>query len=299
MLLRESENHQLEASMREFMSIFTILPHQVSGGVLTEADLLGMGSFGKVYRALFDEELVAVKLLKSSITIDKKFKHAFQLEVKQMRTLRHGNILAYVGAGEWSDGRLFLVTEYCQLGTLANVLLNSSLPIPWSRILRFATQIAQGMQFLHSKHLAHRDLKSPNVLVTDSWTCKIADFGSLKNILNDSSSEVIHSGSNSKRRFTIAGTMEWMAPEAQNRPDLLTFRGDVYSFGIIMWEIVARQSPFVEEDFGINGRELRQNISNGGRPKLTLIPDERRNDAYEACMQACWAQVGNSASRVL
>lgn len=97
----------------------------------------------KVYKATLDEDLVAVKFLHQSLEKDDYFKKGFQEEMKQLRNIRHRNILSLVGAGEWENRGLFIVTEFCELGSLHDVLVNEQIRIDWPLAHSFALQTSQ------------------------------------------------------------------------------------------------------------------------------------------------------------
>ncbi|XP_065186724.1 uncharacterized protein LOC135817461 isoform X1 [Sycon ciliatum] len=143
------------------------------------------GSFGTVVLAEYREMPVAVKHLHKHVSSPRN-EREFEEEVRFMRRLRHPNIVLFLGGGKFSKtstigpgGVSFLVMEYMQRGTLASLLRNDTVHIDTCQSLRFALDAAKGMRFLHSRNppCIHRDLKSSNLLVSERWVVKVADFG--------------------------------------------------------------------------------------------------------------------------
>ena len=110
--------------------------------------------------------------------MDESMAQDFENEVKFMRTLRHRNIVFFYGAGRMGNTP-FLVLEYMSRGTLMGILHDTTISLPWERQLSFAIDGAKGLAFLHAQvpPRIHRDVKSSNMLVNDSWIVKVADFG--------------------------------------------------------------------------------------------------------------------------
>ena len=141
---------------------------------------LASGAFGEVWLAEYREMLVAVKRLKV-VHVDIYMKE-FEREGQMMRDIRHPNIILFLGIGREPNNRPFLVVEYMQRGTLEEVLGDLTINIDHIQQLRFAMDIAKGMRFLHSfeEPRIHRDLKSPNLLVSERWVVKVADLGATR-----------------------------------------------------------------------------------------------------------------------
>ena len=139
---------------------------------------LNSGGSGDVYKGEYRELTIAVKKLKDADYERRdRFTLEFQREIELMKTTRHPNIVLFIGGGQIpEDGCPFLVLEYLSRGDLGTILRNTQIPI---RELQFALDIAKGMQFLHnlSPPQVHRDLKSNNLLVSERWVVKVADFG--------------------------------------------------------------------------------------------------------------------------
>ncbi|EFA85632.1 LISK family protein kinase [Heterostelium album PN500] len=160
------------------------------------------GSFSRVYKGWYLDRSVCVKVIRKDM-LDPDLLVFINREIDILKDLfskTHKNIVEFIGVGE-RESLLFLVTELVHGGDLGSILRDSSIQLPWLLKLHIARSIAEGMRFLHSKNIMHRDLKSNNLLVGDDWTIKICDFGFAKSLNPTSLTN------------TICGTDEWMSPE--------------------------------------------------------------------------------------
>ncbi len=148
-----------------------------------------------------------------------------------MESLRHPNIVMFMGACTKSPGNLAIVLEFCKNNCLWALLQDLRIPLSWEKRLELAIGVAKGMMYLHSfaVPVLHRDLKSLNVLLDEYYTPKIADFGWTRLLAEKMTLKV--------------GTFQWMAPEVI-LTKTYTEKADVYSFGIILWEIASREPPY-------------------------------------------------------
>ncbi|CAL5023104.1 unnamed protein product [Urochloa decumbens] len=193
---------------------------------------IGLGSYGEVYHADWNGTEVAVKKFLdqdlSGVSLEQ-----FKCEVRIMSRLRHPNVVLFLGYVT-QPPNLSILTEYLPRGSLYRLLHRPNSQIDEVRRLKMALDVAKGMNYLHSSHptIVHRDLKSPNLLVDRNWVVKVSDFGMsrLKH----------HTFLSSK---STAGTPEWMAPEVlRNEPS--NEKCDVYSFGVILWELATMRVPW-------------------------------------------------------
>ena len=219
-------------------------------------------------------------------------------EITMLQQVRHPNIVLFYGAGTTPspEGTPFLVLELVEFGTLTEYLKNNSI-IPWNiKIISFALGTASGMAYVHD-HLnsMHRDLKSDNLLVGANLQIKVADFGTatlITNMVNPCpTSHPSRDGSNINKRTNGVGTMQWNAPEVlRGSQSTYTSSADVYSYGIVLWQIASQAIPWTAE---IN--EIKSSVSNfllgtiesGKRPPLEaawqMPPD------YCKLLEKCWA----------
>ncbi|KAH6805028.1 protein tyrosine kinase family protein [Perilla frutescens var. frutescens] len=193
---------------------------------------IGLGSYGEVYRGDWHGTEVAVKkFLDQDITGESL--EEFRSEVRIMKRVRHPNVVLFMGAVT-RPPNLSIITEFLPRGSLYRLLHRPNNQLDDRRRLKMALDAARGMNYLHNctPVIVHRDLKSPNLLVDKNWVVKVCDFGL---------SRMKHSTFLSSR--STAGTAEWMAPEVlRNEPS--NEKCDVYSFGVILWELCTMRQPW-------------------------------------------------------
>ncbi|KAL7114644.1 hypothetical protein ACP275_04G133900 [Erythranthe tilingii] len=193
---------------------------------------IGLGSYGEVYRGDWHGTEVAVKkFLDQDITGESL--EEFRSEVRIMKRVRHPNVVLFMGAIT-RPPNLSIITEFLPRGSLYRLIHRPNNQLDERRRMRMALDAARGMNYLHNSTpvIVHRDLKSPNLLVDKNWIVKVCDFGL---------SRMKHSTFLSSR--STAGTAEWMAPEVlRNEPS--NEKCDVYSYGVILWELCTLQQPW-------------------------------------------------------
>lgn len=189
---------------------------------------LGKGSFGAVYKGSLNKgkKVVAVKRLEKLV---EEGEREFQAEMRAIGRTNHKNLVRLLGYCAEASKRL-LVYEYMSNGSLADLLFANTTHIGWEERVRIAIDVARGILYLHEEckiPIIHCDIKPQNILMDDFWTAKISDFGLAKFLMPDQT-----------RTFTaIRGTRGYLAPEWQkNTP--ISVKADVYSFGIVLLEIV-------------------------------------------------------------
>ncbi|KAK1616086.1 hypothetical protein QYE76_021603 [Lolium multiflorum] len=209
-----------------------VAEYEISWEDLEIGDRIGLGSYGEVYHADWNGTEVAVKKFLdqdvSGVALEQ-----FKCEVRIMSRLRHPNVVLFLGYVTHPPN-LSILTEYLPRGSLYRLLHRPNSIVDETQRLKMALDVAKGMNYLHSSHptIVHRDLKSPNLLVDRNWVVKVSDFGMsrLKH----------HTFLSSK---STAGTPEWMAPEVlRNEP--ANEMCDVYSFGVILWELATLSVPW-------------------------------------------------------
>ncbi|CAA6660733.1 unnamed protein product [Spirodela intermedia] len=238
---------------------------------------IGAGSFGTVHRADWNGSDVAVKILMDQDFHPERLKE-FRREVAIMKSLRHPNIVLYMGAVT-EPSNLSIVTEYLSrysplLGSLYRLLHRPGARemLDERRRLNMAYDVAKGMNYLHmrSPAIVHRDLKSPNLLVDKKYTVKVCDFGLSRLKANTFLSSK-----------SAAGTPEWMAPEVL-RDEPSNEKSDVYSFGVILWELMTLQQPW-------SNLNPAQVVAAVGFKNLRLEIPSEMNPHVARIIESCWA----------
>jgi serine/threonine protein kinase/Tfp pilus assembly protein PilF len=202
---------------------------------------LGEGGMGTVYRAL-DTKLsrpVAIKFLSDDLA-DADTRRRFQREAQMASSLNHPHILTVHDAGEF-EGRQYLVTEFIDGGTLKDWARAEKRN--WRQTVELLTNVADGLAAAHAAGVMHRDIKPANILVAKNGYAKLADFGLAK--LTDTTPEDVTRtlAVEPTRPGMIVGTIAYMSPEqASGGP--LDARSDIFSFGVVLYELLAGRRPF-------------------------------------------------------
>ncbi|XP_072944597.1 mitogen-activated protein kinase kinase kinase 7-like [Epargyreus clarus] len=235
---------------------------------IQELQVVGKGAFGVVWKGLWRNTFVAVKHINSEAE-----KREFAIEVRQLSRVSHPNIVRLYGACT-KGAHVCLVMEYAEGGSLYNVLHVRPKPkYTAAHAMSWARQCAEGVAYLHAmrpKPLIHRDLKPPNLLlVAGGQKLKICDFGTAA----DKATYM----TNNK------GSAAWMAPEVFEGSSY-TEKCDVFSWGIILWEVLSRRKPFEE---GGSAFRIMWAVHTGQRPNLI----EGCPEPIEQLMTQCWHKI--------
>lgn len=229
-------------------------------------EVVGRGSFGTVFKARWKGEFVAVKLIEQESE-----KSAFTREVRQLSRVSHPNIIALYGACTRKP-HVCLVMEYAEGGSLYNVLHCRPKPrYTTAHAMSWARQTAEGVAYLHNMDpiMIHRDLKPPNLLLKSGGTLlKICDFGTVA----DKATWMTNN----------RGSAAWMAPEVFES-SRYSEKCDVFSFGIILWEVLSREQPFKDIELTFS---ILWNVHKGNRPPLI----DGCPKPIEELMTSCWSK---------
>ena len=208
---------------------------------------LGEGGMGQVWRAR-DEQLhriVALKILPSEVARDPSRRARFEQEARVLAALNHPNIVAVYEFGYYPDdanGQAFLVSELVDGEVLRTLIEHGRVPV--RRTIEIATQIADGMAAAHAAGIVHRDLKPENIMLTaSSGAVKVLDFGLAKQTAAPSNEGATVTMAAVTTPGTVMGTVGYMSPE-QVRGASTDHRSDIFSFGVILYEMLAGQRAF-------------------------------------------------------
>lgn len=233
---------------------------------------IGEGGMANVYLAhdLILDRDVAVKVLRGDLANDEKFVRRFQREAIAASSLTHTNIVGMYDVGE-DDGRYFIVMEYVEGKTLKNLIKRrGSLTLP--EVIDIMLQLTSGIACAHDSYIIHRDIKPQNVLILDDGTVKITDFG-IAVALN--SNELTQTNS-------VMGSVHYLPPEQANGSGS-TIKSDIYSLGILMYELLTGKLPFKGENaVEIAIKQMRNPIPSICE-MLPEIPQTIENIILKAC----------------
>jgi serine/threonine protein kinase len=239
--------------------------------------MVGRGHAAEVYSGTWKKTPVAIKKLRVSLSVSEQ-QEVFEDLIKEctlLSTLDHPNILTFIGLSVKAPN-FAIVTEFMSRGSLWNILHPPSnqkekIQLSWPLRVHIMKQIARGMSFLHAcdPPIIHRDLKSHNILIDEKWNCKVADFGmSRVKFLTE--------------KMTRVGTPQWMAPEVL-RQESYSEKADVWSFGVVMWELITLRAPFA-------GHTPLQVITMVAHQNKILPVPVNCDPVLAEIMQKCWLQ---------
>ncbi len=207
---------------------------------------MASGGMAVVYRAIQDslERTVAIKALKTSISTDPATVTRFEREAQSLAALQHENIV-HVYNFIRERGALFMVMEYVQ-GIDVYDLIDTCQRIPYDVAAIVCMKIARALDYVHYQGILHRDIKPANIIVSRQGGVKLMDFGIAR---DEALSDLTQTG-------TGIGTPAYMSPE-QIIGDNLDARSDIFSLGIVLYQMVTGQKPFVEDDTSSVMRKIR------------------------------------------
>ncbi|KAK3588556.1 hypothetical protein CHS0354_027782 [Potamilus streckersoni] len=242
----------------------------------SEQDLVGSGTFADVYQGLYQGSEVAIKRLK--VPLPDHDRNYFAAEVSLLRDLRHPRVVLLLGVCT-TDRHPLMVLEFLSQGSLFKLLHNPERPgLDHAEFHQIARDIALGMNYLHNHkpEVLHLDLKSLNILLSKDFRAKIADFGFSK-LRHDADRKVTQK---TKAVKPAHGSFLWMAPELLDKGDI-TPKADVYSFGIILWEMFTRRLPY--ENCSVF--QVLENIRKNRRPDIPTSCTK----GLRHLMERCWS----------
>ncbi|HKE56554.1 MAG TPA: serine/threonine-protein kinase [Pyrinomonadaceae bacterium] len=217
------------------------VPQFIAGRFRIERKI-GTGGMGTVYRAthLGLERPVAVKIIKSEFAGDSEVAERFLREARTMAKLRHPHAAMIFDAGSLPDGRHFIIMEFVEGETLSEALAQQG-RFSFEQAVRIATQVCDVLEEAHRLGIIHRDLKPSNIMLNERGVC-VLDFGVAKVLASSAESTATHASTGSGK---LVGTPRYMSPE-QCLGQRVGARSDLYSLGVLLYEMLAGRPPFVD-----------------------------------------------------
>ncbi|MEA2134343.1 MAG: eukaryotic-like serine/threonine-protein kinase [Solirubrobacteraceae bacterium] len=215
----------------------TLVGMQLNGRYRLDAQI-GTGGMSTVYRA-FDavlERRVAVKLMHREIAADTDQLERFRREARAVAQLSHPHIVGVIDAGE-EDGRPYIVFEYVEGETLKDRIRRMG-RLPVDEAIAYAIEISRALGAAHARHIVHRDVKPQNVLIDEEGSAKVTDFGIARSLDEE--------GLTAEGR--VLGTTDYVSPEQALGHDVASGQCDIYSLGIVLFEMLTGDVPFHGEN---------------------------------------------------
>lgn len=258
-------------------------------------DCIGQGAMGSIYRAeqVTLGKQVCIKVLHPHLVGDYELSKRFHREAKAASRLHHPNAINIIDFGTSEDGVHYIAMDFLQGRDLAH-LLRDDFPLEPLRILNLVEQVCSALDEAHSQGIIHRDLKPENIMVEDRRHQKdfvtVLDFGIAKIIETESSAETFHT-----RAGIVCGTPEYMSPEQAQGLEL-DARTDIYSLGIILYQLNTKKLPFTGEtpigvvtkhltQTPVRPRALNPEISPFMEELILRLMAKNRNERPSSCME--------------
>ena len=276
-----------------------LLGRTIAGKFAIES-YVGGGAMGAVYKArqLALEKTVAIKVMHREMARDEKFVHRFKREAKAASKLDHPNSLRVIDFGEEPDGLLYLAMEFLD-GKDLFAVIKEGWPLPDDRLVSILIQALAALAVAHDQGIVHRDLKPENIMVLPSTDdegnardlVKVCDFGIAKITERVAVDKKATDSARLSTKGLVVGTPEYMSPE-QGRGEPLDLRSDLYSMGVILYQLLTRQVPFdAESAIGIVLKHVTEepprpsSIYPATNPKLEVIClkalQKKKEDRYQ------------------
>ncbi|KAL4559110.1 hypothetical protein LXL04_031243 [Taraxacum kok-saghyz] len=242
------------------------LDAEIDRTLLNIGKRIASGSCGDLYRGEYNGQDVAIKIHKSE-HLNESLEDEFAHEVAMLKEVQHTNVVRFIGACT-KQPPLCIITEYMSGGSLYDYLHNKKhnvLMLP--ELLKFGIDVCKGMEYLHNNNIIHRDLKTANLLLDSQNVVKVADFG-VARFLNQGGVMTAETG-----------TYRWMAPEVINHQQY-DQKADVFSFAIVLWELVTSKVPYEN----MTPMQAALGVRQGLRPDVPTNTHPNLKDL----MHKCW-----------
>lgn len=233
---------------------------------------IGEGGMANVYLATDNilDRKVAVKVLRGDLSSDEKFIRRFQREALSVSNLSHPNIVEVYDVGE-EDGQYYIVMEYIEGRTLKQ-LINKRGALTLPEVIDIMSQLTDGLSHAHEAYIIHRDIKPQNIMILDNGTVKITDFGIA----------VAVNATQLTQTNSVMGTVHYLPPEQANGKSA-SVKSDIYSLGILMYELLTGSVPFKGDNaVEIALKHMKEKIPSV-RKQNPLIPQSVENIILKAC----------------
>lgn len=247
-------------------------------------EIIGVGGMAVVYKAYdsIDDRIVAVKILKDEYLANEEFRRRFKNESKAIAVLSHPNIVKVYDVS-YGETLQYIVMEYIEGITLKEYIENKT--FSWKEAVHFITQILRALQHAHDKGIVHRDIKPQNIMLIQNGNIKVTDFG----IARFSRSETRTMSENA------IGSVHYISPE-QARGDITDDKADIYSVGVVLYEMLTGQVPF-QSDSSVSvaimqlqadpkrPRKINDTIPEGLEQITMRAMQKNKNDRYQSAAE--------------
>lgn len=239
------------------------------GAKLKYHEYVGGGASGEVFRATWQgkDQQTAIETAAKKIRFRGEIPEQLKREIGYLKDLDHRNIIKYYDTILEQD-HVVIVTEYAAKGSLDHYLRGMT-KLPDKLLQAWLIDLAEGVDYLQRKEIAHRDLKSPNCVITSEDVLKICDFGIARDL-------------SSTKATSMKGTYKWLAPEVIKDQELSP-KSEIYAFGIIVWEMVTCEELYKGS---LESYVMYQVCNHGLRPEIPAYCQGFLNELMERCWHA-------------